>query len=94
MTLKNLNETDLLKLKLVETLSIEDLTVLIQNRDRILNKNFNSLNIKNAEGVGEFSYTDENGKIVKLQVPLLNIVPIPFISIETEIPEITKQYDL
>ena len=48
MAFKNLNETDLLKLKLVETLSIEDLTVLIQNKDRILNKNFNSLDIKNV----------------------------------------------
>ena len=92
MVFKNLNETDLLKLKLVETLSIEDLTILIQNKDRILNKNFNSLDIKNAEGAGEFSYTDENGKTIRLQVPLINIVPIPFISIETEIPEITKQY--
>ena len=94
MAFKNLDENDLLKLKLVKNLSLEELTVLVQNKNRILNNTYNTLTIKNEEGCGEFSYTDEDGKKVKLQVPLLNIVPIPFISIDTEIPEITKQYDL
>lgn len=31
---------------------------------------------------GEIVYTQENGKVVRLSVPLLNIVPIPRIKIE------------
>ena len=88
MAFKKLNENDLLKLKLVEDISVKDLTFLVQNKDTFLNNDFNSLSIKNTEGEGEFSFIDDEGKEVKVKVPLLNISPIPFISIETKIPEI------
>ena len=67
MAFKRLSSEDLAKLELVKEISLEELTELITNKDSILKKYVNLEDVLNSNGEpGTFSYTDKDGKIIKV----------------------------
>ena len=92
MAFKRLNNEDLAKLALVKDVTLEELTELITNKDNFLKRAAPVEDLLNSNGEpGTFTYVDKNGKVRQLEVPLLTIVPIPSIPIDT-IPSFDKQY--
>ena len=90
MAFRILKTEDLVKLELVKDISVEELTELVSNKDTLLKKYVNVEDLLHSNGEpGTFTYTDENGQEVKVKVPLLSIVPIPSIPIDT-IPSFYK----
>ena len=92
MAFKILKAEDIVKLNLVKDITVEELTELIANKDNFLKKNVDLDTVLNSNGKpGTFTYTNQEGEQVTVEVPLLTIVPIPSIPIDT-IPSFDKQY--
>ena len=90
MAFKFLKPEEAAKLQLVRDITLEELTELISNKDNFLKKSVSIEDVLNSNGEpGTFTYIDKDGNERKVEVPLLSIVPIPSIPIDT-IPSFYK----